>query len=44
VHTARVGAELFGLTEAAFEAAFAAATTANFDRLFTRAAAWRKAA
>jgi len=35
-----VGAELFGLTEAAF----AAATTANFDRLFTRAAAWRKAA
>ena len=40
VHTARVGAELFGLTEAAF----AAATTANFDRLFTRAAAWRKAA
>jgi TatD DNase family protein len=40
VHTARAGAELFGLTEAEF----AAATTANFDRLFTRAAAWRKAA
>lgn len=40
VHTARVGAELFGLSEAEF----AAATTANFDRLFTRAAAWAKAA
>lgn len=33
-HTARVGAELFGLTYAEF----AAATEANFDRLFTRAA------
>src|SRR6056297_4363211 len=40
VHTARVGAELFNLSEGEF----AAATTANFDRLFTRAAAWRKAA
>lgn len=34
VHTARVGAALFGLDEAGF----AAATSANFDRLFTRAA------
>lgn len=33
-HTARVGAELFGLSYAEF----AAATSANFDRLFTRAA------
>jgi TatD DNase family protein len=33
-HTARKCAELFGLTEAEF----AAATTANFDRLFTKAA------
>ena len=32
--TARTGAQIFGLTEAEF----AAATTANFDRLFTRAA------
>jgi len=32
--TARTGATLFGLTEAEF----AAATTANFDRLFTKAA------
>lgn len=32
--TAKVGAQVFGLTEAAF----AAQTTANFDRLFTRAA------
>ncbi|MDO9637701.1 MAG: TatD family hydrolase [Pseudotabrizicola sp.] len=32
-YTARVGAGLFGLTEAEF----AAQTTANFDRLFTRA-------
>jgi len=40
VHTARVGAELFNLSEGEF----AAATTANFDRLFTRSAAWRKAA
>lgn len=34
-HTAAVGAEVFGVTLAEF----AAATTANFDRLFTRAAA-----
>ncbi len=34
-HTARVGAELFGMSEAEF----AAQTSANFDRLFTRAAA-----
>lgn len=34
VHTAAVGAALFGMEEADF----AAATTANFDRLFTRAA------
>lgn len=34
-HTARVGAELFGMSEADF----AAQTSANFDRLFTRAAA-----
>jgi TatD DNase family protein len=33
--TAKAGAAVFGLTEAAF----AAATTANFDRLFTRAKA-----
>ena len=33
-HTARVGAELYGLTLAEF----AAATSANFDRLFARAA------
>ncbi|MBP9183539.1 MAG: TatD family hydrolase [Fuscovulum sp.] len=39
-HTARVGAQIFGLTEAEF----AAATSANFDRLFTRAAASRVAA
>jgi TatD DNase family protein len=32
--TARTGAQIFGLTEAEF----AAATSANFDRLFTRAA------
>lgn len=38
-HTARVGAELFGLTQAEF----AAATSANFDRLFSKAAAWRPA-
>ncbi|RMH46101.1 MAG: TatD family deoxyribonuclease [Alphaproteobacteria bacterium] len=35
VHTARVGAELFGMDYAAF----AHATSRNFDRLFTRAAA-----
>ncbi|MCU4652632.1 TatD family hydrolase [Roseibacterium sp. SDUM158016] len=40
VHTARVGAEVFGLSEAEF----AATTTANFDRLFWKAAAWTKAA
>ena len=38
--TARTGAQIFGLTEAEF----AAVTTANFDRLFTRAAQWAKAA
>jgi TatD DNase family protein len=37
--TAKVGAQLYGLTEAAF----AAQTTANFDRLFTRAARAAKA-
>lgn len=36
VHTAQVGAELFGLSYADF----AAATEANFDRLFAKAAAW----
>jgi TatD DNase family protein len=40
VHTARVGAEVFGVSETEF----AAATTANFDRLFHKAAAWAKAA
>jgi TatD DNase family protein len=40
VHTARVGAELFGLSEKEF----AAATTANFDRLFWKAKAWAQAA
>ncbi|GGE02355.1 TatD DNase family protein [Gemmobacter megaterium] len=39
-HTAKVGAELFGLSYADF----AAATSANFDRLFTRAAAKAAAA
>ncbi|TDL81278.1 TatD family deoxyribonuclease [Palleronia sediminis] len=39
-HTARVGAETFGLS---FDE-FAAATEANFDRLFTRAARGRAAA
>ncbi|WP_118137929.1 TatD family hydrolase [Oceanicella sp. SM1341] len=34
--TAKVGAEVFGMEEAAF----AALTSANFDRLFTKAAAW----
>jgi TatD DNase family protein len=38
--TAKAGAELFGLTEAEF----AAATTANFDRLFTKAARAAEAA
>jgi len=35
-HTAAVGAELFGLSPEAF----AERTTANFDRLFAKAAAW----
>jgi TatD DNase family protein len=39
-HTARVGAEVFGLTEADF----ARATSANFDRLFTKAARAARAA
>ncbi|MGV6848075.1 MAG: TatD family hydrolase [Marinibacterium sp.] len=39
-HTARKGAEIFGLDPAEF----AARTEANFDRLFTRAAAGRDAA
>ena len=38
--TAKTGAQVFGVSEAAF----AAATTANFDRLFTKAAAAAKAA
>ena len=38
--TARTGAQIFGLTEAEF----AAATSANFDRLFTRAAVKARAA
>ncbi|MBF9049763.1 YchF/TatD family DNA exonuclease [Roseobacter sp. HKCCD9010] len=38
--TARVGAELFGVSEAAF----AAQTSANFERLFWKAAAWQAAA
>ncbi|MBV2358276.1 TatD family hydrolase [Thalassococcus sp. CAU 1522] len=40
VHTAQVGADLFGLDLAEF----AAATEANFDRLFAKAAAWKPAA
>ena len=36
-HTAQVGAEVFGLDYAAF----AAQTTANFDRLFAKAAGWQ---
>jgi TatD DNase family protein len=39
-HTARAGAEAFGIDYADF----AARTTANFDRLFWKAAAWAKAA
>ena len=39
-HTAAKGAEVFGLTTEDF----AAQTTANFDRLFAKAAAWDKAA
>lgn len=38
--TAKAGAEVFGMTEAEF----AAATTANFDRLFTKAARTAEAA
>ncbi|KMW57702.1 putative deoxyribonuclease YcfH [Candidatus Rhodobacter oscarellae] len=40
VHTAKVGAELFGMEYPAF----AAQTQANFDALFTKAAAHRQAA
>ena len=36
-HTARVGAEVFGLSYAEF----AEQTSANFDRLFAKAAAWQ---
>jgi len=36
-HTARIGAQTFGMD---YED-FAAQTTANFDRLFVKAAAWR---
>ncbi len=39
-HTARKGAEVFGMDYADF----AAQTQANFDRLFTKAAAWQGAA
>jgi len=39
-HTARVGAEVFGLDYADF----AARTQANFERLFRKAAAWQEAA
>lgn len=39
-HTARAGAQVFGLTEAEFRAA----TSANFDRLFRKAARAAKAA
>ncbi len=39
-HTARVGAETLGLDYAEF----AAATQANFDRLFSKAATWKAAA
>ena len=39
-HTARVGAEVFGLDYPAF----AAQTQANFDRLFTKAARYQAAA
>ena len=40
VHTAKVGAELYGMDYADF----AAQTEANFDRLFAKAAAWARAA
>jgi len=39
-HTARVGAEVYGLSYDAF----CAATEANFDRLFAKAARWAEAA
>lgn len=39
VHTAKVGAEVFGLDYPRF----AAQTSANFDRLFAKAAAWQQA-
>jgi TatD DNase family protein len=39
-HTARVGAEVFGLSYTEF----AARTEANFERLFSKAAAWAEAA
>ena len=39
VHTAQKGAEVFGIDYADF----ASATEANFDRLFSKAAAWRPA-
>jgi TatD DNase family protein len=39
VHTARKGAEIFGLDYAEF----ATATEANFERLFTKAALWKAA-
>ena len=38
--TAKIGAEVFGLSYADF----ARQTSANFDRLFWKAAAWAKAA
>ncbi len=38
-HTAKVGAEVMGMSYADF----ATQTTANFDRLFTKAASWRPA-
>ncbi|MEC3860083.1 TatD family hydrolase [Mesobacterium sp. TK19101] len=40
VHTAQVGADLYGLDYAAF----ARQTEANFDRLFSKVSAWRAAA
>ena len=40
LHTARRGAETFGIAEAEFFAQ----TTENFDRLFWKAKAWRQAA
>ncbi|MEH6752430.1 MAG: TatD family hydrolase, partial [Paracoccaceae bacterium] len=40
IHTAETGAEIFGLSLKDF----AAATQANFDRLFTKAAQYRAAA